>query len=564
MKKNFLVLISLLFSSMAVKSQWTSDTLLNTPVRALSGLSIYTPLVASSNDGTTYFCWFENVSGNYEMHMQRLDSAGHSVWSSNGIAVSTFPQSSAVYRYDMVTDKNGDAVLAFQDIRVGGNLNIVAYKVDKQGNLVWGSSGVQLLDSTATDGMAPRIGITSANEAVIAWNASSGSAKWVAFHKITASGSLAWNAVHRIKTTGNKYSRPVVVPASGDEFMIQYVQETGNFPGVTSTMYLDKFYSNGSSALTASVKVSNKTIPYFTFPSPIYDGNNGIFISFQTSNPASLSMNDTYVQHVTASGQQWSLNGTEAASSTTLHKYPVGKAIFDPSTKETWALMKVQNSGQNMDGIFVQKMDSLGNVLLSIGAKQVLPIVASMNTPLDWQKTNNGFIVFYKTGSFGNEILRAVKIDFSGNTVWNNSIVSISAASSGKSNVACSSFQNDQVVLGWLDDRAVSGVYAQNIDNNGTTGVLATNKKLEQSNDYIVLLENPSHELSLEMQCIKSEQLLVELFDISGKKQLFQNWQTIAGSNRTSIPSASLSSGIYFVLIRNTEGKQITKRWIKN
>lgn len=560
------ILPSLLFFlsiSIFTNAQWTSDTTLNTNVRAASGMSIYTPLISSGQNGSTYFCYFENVNGNYEMHMQLLDSSGNKVWAPNGIAVSTLPQSSAVYRYDMTTDNNGDAIVAFQDIRSGGNLNIVVYKVDKTGNLLWGSAGVQLIDSIGTQGLAPKIGITPNNDVIVAWNASgSGSSKWIAFHKITSSGILAWTSVHRIKVGSIKYSRPVVVPIAGDYFIIQYVQEVGTFPGVTSTMYLDKFNPNGVSSLAAPVKVSDKTIPYFTYPRPIYDGNDGIYLSFQTSNPSNPTINDTYVQHVNTTGNKWSLDGAQAANSSSTHKYPAGPAIFNQTTKETWALIQVQNSSQSASGVYVQKFDSLGNVLLGLNAKLVLPIVSDMNVPLDWQITTNGLLFFYKSGLFNNEKLRAVKIDFSGNTVWSNPIVSLSGISSNKSNVACGTFANNQVVLGWLDDRASSGVYAQNITNNGATGVISGLSNYDFSTNFSII-ENPSSELKLKIERYNDSKCSLTIYDAFGRKLLSNRFDLSPNHEEIVIPTASLPIGIYLLRL-NSNKESCTQKWVKN
>lgn len=562
-KKVLLILVVLLGISKFSNAQWTSDTTLNTAVRAASGMSIYTPLLASGNNGSTYFCYFENVNGNYEMHMQVLDSAGNKMWAPNGIAVSTFPQSSAVYRYDMAVDNNGDAIVAFQDIRSSGNLNIVVYKVEKNGTLPWGSSGIQLIDSTGTQGLSPKIGICPNNDVIVAWNASgSGSSKWIAFHKITASGQLAWTSVHRIKVGTNKYSRPNVIPIVGDEFLIQYVQEVGNFPGVTSTMYLDKFNPNGISSLANPIKVSDKTIPFFTYPRPVFDGNNGIYLSFQTSNPSNPTINDTYVQHVTATGYKWSLDGSQAGNSSSTHKYPAGPAIHNSNSNETWALLQVQNSSQSASGVYVQKFDSIGNSLLGANAKLVLPIVSDMSVPMDWQMTTNGLIFFYKSGSFNNEKLRAVKIDFSGNTVWSTPIISLAGTSSNKSSVACGKFANNQLVLGWLDDRTTAGVYAQNISNDGNIGVLSG---IKNTNDFqqCSIVENPSSELRLFLGSNWDEKWHFDIYSASGSLMLSKSLFSGNNSTLVSLSTETFPKGIYFIHAQ-TKFYSTTKTWVKN
>src|SRR4051794_8435676 len=95
------ILLSITISCLGMSishAQWTADSTQNTNVRDTLGAT--TPLVSSAPNGSTYISWFEFTAGNYELHMQLLDSNGYKTWSPEGIVVSNLPQNSALYRYD--------------------------------------------------------------------------------------------------------------------------------------------------------------------------------------------------------------------------------------------------------------------------------------------------------------------------------------------------------------------------------------------------------------------------------------------------------------------------------
>ena len=124
MNKSLLISILLFLGYLNSNAQWTSNTLLNTKVRDSVGTEEATPLSATTADGKTYISYFESYSGSYRLRMQLLDPSGNKLWAPEGIVVSAFPQSSALFRYDLKVDRNSNAVVAFQDIRKIGRAHV--------------------------------------------------------------------------------------------------------------------------------------------------------------------------------------------------------------------------------------------------------------------------------------------------------------------------------------------------------------------------------------------------------------------------------------------------------
>ena len=73
-----------------------------------------------------------------------LDAAGVALFPA-GLVVSSQPQGTSLVDWDLVHDGAGGCVLAFTDIRAGGDLDTYAYRLDAAGNQLWGANGVAAL-----------------------------------------------------------------------------------------------------------------------------------------------------------------------------------------------------------------------------------------------------------------------------------------------------------------------------------------------------------------------------------------------------------------------------------
>lgn len=547
MKKKYLIIIIFLVPVFSF-GQWVSNTSLNTTVKDAIGTGEETPLSATRTDGKTYISFFEGGAGGYQLRMQLLDTAGNKLWPASGVLVSNFPQSTALFRYDLKTDQAGNAVIAFQDIRSAGNLNVVAYKIDMAGNQLWGLGGISLIDPVSTEGIAPTIGITNSNNVIIGWNADAGSNKWVAIQKISPAGNVLWANTQRVidSTVAKKFSRPTFVAAGTDDVVMLYVQETGSFPALTSVMYAQRLDANGVKLWATPVQVSNKNIPFFFFPAAVSDNNDGFFVAFNTSNAAAPSQTDVYVQHVSAAGSLWNASGNVACALGNTQHF-VSNAKLDVANNSFWVLLKVTDVSQGQSGVYIQKMDAAnGNVLLNANASQLLPVAATYNDPRDFSITNNGVITFYSVGS--NSLLQtlaAVKNDFSGNLVWANP-VTICSSISGKDDLTSGLFYNNQVVTVWDDTRNDYGVYAQNITNDGLLGIVTSIHQMEKEKT-IAVYPNPFKNNLHVISKVNSQNALIKVYD-STAREIFSGYE----KNSQNINTLQWNSGVYYIKAGNS------------
>ncbi len=546
MKNNAVFILSLLLITTInynCIAQWSSNSLINTVISDIPVYEEATPLQANTIDGKTFISYFENSTSGYLMKLQLLDSLGNKLFGNSGLLISNHPQNTALYRYDLKIDLQGNVILAFQDQR-SGNLGIYAYKIDTTGNELWGVNGITLHLDTATTELAPKIGILSNNDVVISWNASgSGNWKSVPYQKISSTGILTWSTP-KIISGALKYSRPTVLGISNEQFIIVFILETGTGLGV-STIKAQQFDINGVPIWPTNITVSSYTTGFAAIPKVISDNNDGCYVGFDTGTPGNPFQNDVFVQHIRSNGSlAWTTNGKEVSALSTNNKN-IRKLTFRSADNHIYVLLKVLDSGQSLSGVYGQSLDTAGVAQFTTNGSLLIPLSSTLYAePYDWSDAGDGFITLYSQGTFGNNQMRGLKMDYTGLLTWAG--ISISSAISNKTNASCSDFKNGQVVCVWEDDRNDRGIYAQNSSTTGTIGVLtglpniSDNASINIStmvNDKIIIKKN------------NSETFDFQLYSLEGKLVLEQK---IIASNM-ELDIAKFKSGTYLYRLKSTQ-----------
>lgn len=521
--KKVLLLTFALFANFAF-AQFSNDPAINLIVRDSAGPEEVVPICGMHPMyGTTFVSWFnQNASSSYDFSMQAMSFDGYKSLPASGLTVSNYPQNSAIYVYDTKVDHNNEMVSAFQDERTGV-LDIVTYKMSAGGLFQWGNAGISLTDSAASGGIAPNVGILSTNDVVVAWIADGTPKDWIAFQRISSAGSTAWSTPHRIIDSTNVagYSRPQIVPMLNDDFFILYIKQTGSgLPA--STMFMQRYDSAGMPVWNSPVQISSKLIGFAAYPSVVPDGANGAYIAYSSGNPNNASFNDVYVQHIDENGTLWSADGTEACTSALTQRMSP-KIRFENNMVNPMVLIKETDGSQGSAGVTVQSFDATGNRLLGPDGFAVTPITASYDEPYDMRALGSGMVILYAEGLFGNQQLFATRIDFSGAPQWSPATLAVSTFLSNKSRGQLTPATSiidvgDEVVAVWEDDVLDAGIYSQNINANGTLGILTNITNPIRTTFDATIYPNPG--INFQRLAINSEiddEIIITLYNSNGQ-----------------------------------------------
>ena len=543
MKKLLFVIIAFsVWNRGMLNAQFVADTTLNTTVHDLSGSAQSTPLTSTTETGRTFVSWFDNSSGQYVLRMQLLDSLGQKLWPDTGLLVSNFPQGSALFRYDLTCDHQGNAVVAFQDER-SGSQQVVVQKVNQLGQLVWGNAGVLLTDSSST-GLAPVLSVLGNNDILVAWSASGSGSRWVPFRRLASeTGAIVWSS--RISAEGQRFSRPSMVASGSNHFILLYVKEAGGFPPL-STMYAQKLSGDNAQAEWAQpVQVSGKNIPFFFFPQIHTNTKKGFFLVFNTGNPVNPMLNDVYAQHVDSAGNSWTDDGIQLSLASDGNKYN-GGYCWNPADSSLCVAIRMQDANQTVSGISLQKINQAGERLLGENGLEIRTLTTDLLTPWLLLNSGDGLVCIYGSGSFGNQKIKGLKVDYNGQPLWTYDPVACASASN-KDDLSAGPFRNGQTVLVWSEDRSGDdGIYAQNLRLSGQfgTGELTGIQPIEKA--AIRVFPNPGRKQVLEISSGEPAELKLRILDLGGRILSEKSCRAEAGKSQFSI-GENLSSGFYLL-----------------
>lgn len=570
-------LLLLIIISINLFAQWNSNTSVNTLVCDATGEQSVTKL-ALCPDGSTYYTWFDNRSGGYAVYIQKLDVNGTAQFTAGGILVSSNPQNSSLVDWELIADNNNNAIITFTDIRNGGAINPFAYMISPTGVQMWGANGVTLSDSVTSFQPNPKVVQTSDGNYVFFWRIGSGPQK-LALQKLNSAGAKQWGSspIYWTSGTAENYDWPAMVPSDNGSVIVMFSGYTGSFISpLNYRIYSQKVSATGTRVWngTQDTVYSLGRISGFYTPRLFSDGNSGAVYCWHDDRN-SVNLTTGYVQRKNSAGViQFPINGS-AVSGNTSNNHFTPIAAYMPATGETYVAWQEANSGQTQWGFYAQKLSSSGSrqwgsdgiAIQSLGTDQVVAYTVVT-------KDTTAIIGFSQSAPGNTNIIKAAKLGISGAYLWSGNILTASSISSSKIRLNAVINSSGMTVLSWQDKRLdAGGVYAQNINYNGTfgpfTGVININsntpEKFELSQNY----PNPFNPVTKIRYSITSRSKVnISVFDILGNKvaDIVRDEQN-AGVYEADFDASKFASGVYLYSINvySSEGNNFfsdTKKMI--
>jgi len=523
MKNTVLVLLLVMFC--ALSAQWSNDPEMNNRISYLGGDQAI-PKTAQFPDGSCYFGWWSNDTGNYNMRLQYLDSDGNEVWEQSGMLVSDHTQMSWLTEWDMTVDLEGNAILALNDIRVAeGQLDIIAYKISPEGEFLWGDDGINL--SNGGFNAAPVVTVTDNNYCIFAW-ADETTTKVMS---ITPTGELAWEQpiiLNELDTTNWPQLLPATDDGSEGDFLLKYFVNTGPYWSPNRAVYMQKYDMNGNPVWDSPAVVSDAygISAWTQFFSVTPDGSGGAVIAWHDDR-LSENTSRAYVQHITTDGTAVFEDGILVADHAPDQMY-YPSAIYQPETELIYVSWRETDAGQNNAGVFAQKINSDGELLFTNTGVNISPIQSTGGTLIGIRPFGEDIVAVYSLypwGNFSNEQILAERVNPDGDIVWNETLI-ISDMQSEKMHTNLADVRwtdegfapDDAFVISWGSGQ--EGIYAQRFNDDGTIGgepieLPAPINLTAEVEIYNVMLDwdMPDERALTGFQVYRNDEMLYEIID---------------------------------------------------
>ncbi|MBM4166860.1 MAG: T9SS type A sorting domain-containing protein [Ignavibacteria bacterium] len=562
----FLFLLSL--SSFA---QWSSDPNENLHVCDVNGEQVL-PKIGNTSDNGCFISWFDNRSNGYAVYLQRLNALGEKQFADDGLLVSNFPQSSSLVDWDMTVDDSDCAIIVFTDERSGGPINPFAYRISKEGNFLWGDSGVSLSTSPSTYQANPKVVQTSDGNYVVTWIYASSPNK-IAMQKISRPGFTMWgnDPIYLSGITGEHYTYPDIVASDSGSVIMMWSGYTGSFINPRNYhLYSQKFSALGNpvwSAEPETVYVLGRVAGFYV-PKIFSDGNNGAFYVWHDDRNQ-INLTTGFVQHFSAEGTPLFPSNGVAGSTNTSQNHFDPMIAYDALSQQTYMFWKETNSSQSQFGIYGQKFSANGTRLWNDEGKVFIALGDNSSAYISAQAYENNIIVYYEELPFSgvNDVIKSFKIDSSGNFLWSGNILTVCGVASDKLRLNVALGQNGMSKLVWTDKRNdAGGLYAQNINFDGTFGNTVGVNERENNFPLQFWLEqnypNPFNPITvISYRLSVNSFVTLKVYDILGKEVaiLVNNTEMESGKHEVQFDASKLSSGMYFYKLSTNKFSAVKK-----
>lgn len=548
-------------------AQWSSDSLQNLTISDLNGEQALPKIVATS-DGGCFISWFDSRSGGYAMYLQRLDADGNPLLQADGLLISDHAQMSWLVDYDLAVDGSDNAVLVFSDIRYTGDLDVTAYRIGSDGSFLWGADGICLSDTTKSGfEPAPRAAVTGSGNCYFTWGWSDEEYMLV-FQKVSPAGDKLWGTWGISVMSGeSEFSFPDLAPSGTDSVIVLFKSSTGSFPAQTTHLYTGMLDLNGDWAWgdTYMLIYDGGAITPWNTPGIGPDGKGGAIYWWYDA--PSLSTFNVWVQHMDVDGSMlFPMNGAQAStySADRLHMNP--SAVYDPVGDRAYVFWVETDGNQNLFGLYGQSFSATGVRQWTDAGLELVALSGNQVSMPTVHSDGDALYVGCLTDDSGSA-LRAFRVGFDGLIPWGP--VTLSAASlGGKDDPVVCAGQDQSAIYSWCDYRNDYGIYAQNLNPDGSLGPAEgiTGPWLPGDDASLSIFPNPS--VGSVTLCFGMEtggEASLEVYDLAGRHvvtvltgQLRPGEQSFIW-DRTDGYGSLLEPGIYLLRLVTDSGSSTAR-----
>ncbi len=439
-------------------SAWSSDTSLNTVICAAGGDQSY-PAAVSDGPGGAIIAWQDCRSGsNWDIYIQRVDSAGTALWTDNGTAVST--ASSDQTSPAIVSDGSGGAIIAWQDRR-NGNYDIYVQRIAASGAAQWTLNGA-VVCAASYDQTGPVLVSDGAGGAIVVWQDRRNNSNYDLYaQRISSSGVPQWseNGVAVSAAPYDQMFPAAVSDGSGGAIIAWQDKRNCNYD-----IYAQRVSASGATQWTADGIAICTIAGYQLTPAIVSDGSGGAIITWPDYRTGTSY--DVYAQRVNPDGAtQWTANGVPVCTaandqtSVTAVSDGFGGAII------TWQ----DNRTSISYNIYAQMISSTGAAQWTTDGSPICTAPEDQISPIILSDGSGGAIIAWRDArSSTNFDVYGQRVDSSANVQWSTNGVAICTAADDQSLLSGTSDSSGGAIIAWQDARnVVKDIYAQRVCASG-------------------------------------------------------------------------------------------------
>jgi len=386
-------------------------------------------------------------------------------WPAGGIKVSGFSLDATSHNAQAVGDGEGNFVVLWH-CSWGSRRSLVAQKLNKAGQLLWGAEGVEVIETTAEVKTAKLVNLGS-GEVGIVWDCWSTEEKVMTFaQKLDRAGQKLWHpdGVFVIAAGGSYFSPDAVPDGSGGILVALTAYEDPRFRndilaqrigGIGKRMW-------GNSGVLVSANIADQVVPRL-----ITNGEGGVVVAWVDYRNG-INNADIYAQKIDREGNTvWELNGVEVCRAADTQQ----NLQLVPDNANGAIIVWEDNGTGNYD-IFAQRLNAAGVAQWKEDGVLVCGTFGDQKGPQIFSDGMGGVLAVWQDYRLKGWNIIAQHLDGLGRRLWEEDGIPVCFELGTQSSPRLIGSGQDSYLVAWEDYRSQKNfaVYAQSIDGMGQTG----------------------------------------------------------------------------------------------
>lgn len=424
----------------------------------------------SDDDGGVYVMWYMDAGGDSGFYLQRILADGSIAhgWDPQGMLVSTEPGTAECIGR-MCQDGAGGVILAWGQSLGYPEIDIYAQRVDANGDELWNPGGEVICGLPGWQN-SPMVCEDGNGGAFMAYRHNDNGDYGLLMQRVDADGNWLWqeNGEVLCQETGTQLLQQIIY--SGSNCAIAAWEDCRNSAGYTNPdIYCQRIDGSGNLLWDAGGKLVCSGSFDQTEISIDTDNFGGVFISWYDER-LGYTNSLIYAQYISVDGSTiWDEGGIVLAD-LMRSTIPTINHTSDGGTLVAW-----NNLHDDIEGVYLQKADSSGNIQLPINGEPVFESLANDVGGAELTDfSENRFLAVWGDGreyGVGSRLYYQI-FDMDGNAfLTENGLPLCDGIPEGyQTDVKCTATSDDCAIAVWRDSRFGNSdyrIYAQKVDAEG-------------------------------------------------------------------------------------------------
>ena len=413
----------------------------------------YNPQLVSDRQGGAIIVWQDKRSGtDYDIYAQRVNATGAAQWPVNGVIICNATGGQRTPQ--LVSDGQGGAIITWADRRSEIHYDIYAQRVNATGAVQWAVNGVNICNATG-DQRGTQLTGDGQNGAIITWHDKRGGQyNDIYAQRVSAAGAVQWTANGTaISTEANNQRNPQLVGDGQGGAIITWIDTRRP----DDDIYAQRVNATGSVQWTANgIKICYVTY-WQSDPQLVSDGQGGAIITWCDNR---VMVPDIYAQRVNATGTvQWTVNGVAICTASSDQRVPQLTDDGQGGAIITWC---DKRSG-DWD-IYARRVNATGAAQGTANGIAISTAASDQRDPELVSDSQGGAIITWRDTRSGNWDIYAQCVNGTVAVQWTANGTAICTAANDQISPELVSDGQGGAIITWYDERnGTADIYAHRV-----------------------------------------------------------------------------------------------------